>query len=303
MITVRKAPAYATIQDIGRRGFMASGVPRCGAMDMRAHRTLNAMLGNDDNAATLEWALTGGEIEISARTVFAMGGARARVTHNDREVEPYRAVSAAPGDVVVIDAPRNGRFLYIAFCGGIAVPPVMRSRSTYVPGAFGGLEGRRLRSGDTFSIETPSERRRHYVADSLPDELRPAVKRNSIRFVPRGASSVLEGEWTISATSDRMGYRLSGRTVDDGASITSEPVCPGTIQLPPGGEPIVLMADAPTVGGYRIVGAVITPDLGSLAQLLPGENANLAVVTVDQAQKEVQHETLRLERIREWSLG
>jgi antagonist of KipI len=107
----------------------------------------------------------------------------------------------------------------------------------------------------------------------------------------------------ISPASDRTGYRLTGRTLDGGASITSEPVCAGVIQLPRGGEPIVLMADAPTVGGYRILGAVITADLGAFAQLAPGERISFEPVSVDVAQRELANEAARLDRIREWSLS
>ena len=303
MILIRRSPAYATIQDDGRRRYMASGVPRSGAMDLPALRTLNCLLGNDENAAAVEWALSGGEIEIRGRVTFAIGGAAASVTLNGTRIDSYRVMSAASGDVIAIDGISGGRFLYVAFGGGVDVPIVMGSRSTYLPGAFGGLEGRRLRSGDTLSLLSSSQRRRHHVTSVLPESLSPLGRREAIRFIPRDAGTALDGAWTISPASDRTGYRLSGRTLDGGASITSEPVCAGVIQLPPGGEPIVLMADAPTVGGYLILGAVITSDLGAFAQLAPGASVVFSPVSVDVAQREIANETARLERIRDWSLS
>jgi antagonist of KipI len=303
MITVRRAPAYATIQDLGRRGYMASGVPRAGAMDLPALETLNALLGNARNAAAIEWALTGGELEISNRTTFAIGGASATVRINDREAEHYRAQNAKPGDVITIDSISSGRFLYVAFSGGIDTPVVMGSRSTYVPGAFGGLEGRRLRNGDTMTTATSARPRRH-VADPLPPALRPRRISGPVRFVSRGAHDELTlSEWSLSSSSDRTGYRLAGQAVIGGASIISEPVCAGTIQLPPGGEPIILMADAPTVGGYRILGAVITSDIGRVAQMVPGEEISFEPVPVDFAQRELATQHERIDRIREWTLG
>ena len=253
-------------------------------------------------AAGIEWALSSGEIEFTTSTTVAFGGAIARVTRNGVDIPAYRAVTVSAGDVISIESLIEGRFLYVAFGGVIDIEPVMRSRSTYVPSTFGGLEGRRLRNGDEIHIGG-SHRTKHYVTDLLPDSLRPRLRSEVIRFIPREPVNVLGGTWQISSASDRTGYRLTGNTVDGGASITSQPVAPGTIQLPPGGEPIVLMADAPTVGGYRIIGCVFTADLGILAQLSPGESVMFEQGTVESAQREILNDAERIERIREWSLS
>jgi biotin-dependent carboxylase-like uncharacterized protein len=300
---VKRAPAYATVQDSGRRGFMASGVPRAGAMDLLALETLNALLGNSPGAAAIEWALTGGEIGFAERVTIAVGGAAAMTSLNGRVIEPYRAYSCNAGDVMAIDSITGGRFVYVGLAGGLDLPIVMGSRSTYVPGAFGGLEGRRLKSGDTLSI-TKSSRARHHITAPLPESLRPAINAGPIRFIPRDSADELTlSEWKLSSASDRTGYRLSGQAVIGGASITSEPVCAGVIQLPPGGEPIILMADAPTVGGYRILGTVISADLGRLAQLAPGALVLFEQVTVEAAQRALAVEAERIEQVREWTLG
>jgi biotin-dependent carboxylase-like uncharacterized protein len=303
VIVIHRAPAYATIQDEGRRGFFSSGVPRAGAMDLTALRTLDAILGNKSGSAVIEWALTGGALSFSTRAIFAIGGAPATVRLNESVIEPYRAYQASPDDTLAIEPPVNGRFLYLAFAGGIDVPRVMGSRSTYVPGGFGGLEGRRLKNGDTLALGSRSPKQ-HHLADSLPRSLQRESADNRVRFVPADSSiTSVAGEWTVSASSDRTGYRLTGRASGEGASITSQGVCPGTIQLPPGGEPIVLMADAPTVGGYRVAGAVVTADLGRFAQLVPGATVTFEAVTVEAAQRLVIEESGRLQQIRDWALG
>ena len=222
---------------------------------------------------------------------------------NGRVIEPFRAYSCSPCDIIAIDSITSGRFVYIAFGGGLDLPIVMGSRSTYVPGAFGGLEGRRLKSGDTVSVLRAS-RARHHITAPLPDSLRPAYGESPVRFIPRDSADELTlSEWKLSSSSDRTGYRLSGQAVIGGASITSEPVCPGVIQLPPGGEPIILMADAPTVGGYRILGTVISADLGRFAQLAPTESVEFEQVTVEAAQRLLAAQQERIEQIKEWTLG
>ena len=303
MIVVQRASAYATIQDEGRRGFVSSGVPRAGAMDLTTLRTLDAVVGNKPGSAAIEWALTGGIVTFAARTIFAIGGAEARVMLNEAPVASLQAYQASPDDTLTIDAPSAGRFLYLCFAGGLDLPKVMGSRSTYLPGGFGGLDGRRLKSGDSLDLGPRSPKQPH-VADALPLSLRRVTSGGKVRFIPADPSiRSVQGEWQVSPSSDRTGYRLTGRTSSEGASITSTGVCPGTIQLPPGGEPIVLMSDAPTVGGYRVAGVVVTADLGKFAQLTPGKTVSFEAVTVEVAQRLQFEEAERMQRIRDWALG
>lgn len=305
MIRVVKAPAYATIQDLGRRGFLASGVPRAGAMDSAALASLNSLLGNNPGAAGIECALTGGQFDFQEAAMFAIGGAETSASLNGNTIESYRAYRTAPGDSLLIEAPASGRFLYLCVAGGVDCNVVMSSRSTYVPGGFGGLDGRRLKSGDVIPVGRAKGRKKPQVSDRLPESLRPPLWSETIRYVARDhgdGSTRLSGTFSVSSASDRTGYRLTGEVTIEGASVTSEPVCPGVIQLPPGGEPIVLMSDAPTIGGYRILGAVISADLGSLAQRMPGESVTLEVVSVRSAQNAAVERAEMIEGIREWSL-
>lgn len=302
-VVVRKAPAFATVQDSGRVGFRASGVPLSGAMDAQALLTLNALLGNASDAAGIECALTGGEFEFESPCAFAIGGAQFTAALNGNPVDAYKAQRAATGDVLEIGNIANGRFVYVAFAGGLDLPVVMGSRSTYTPGGFGGLEGRRLRNGDSLSVRAIDKRRARLVMNSLPIALRPPTA-GSVRVVIRDSPEILlDAEWKVSAASDRTGYRLDGTAVIFGASITSEPVCPGVIQLPPSGEPIVLMADAPTIGGYRILGTVISADLGLLAQMTPGVVTRFESLTVEAAQREAGFAAERIEAVRTWALS
>lgn len=305
MISVRRAPAYATIQDLGRPGFRANGVPASGAMDRVALAILNVLVGNDRGDAGIEVALTGGQFVFDSATIFAIGGAAVVTTLNGSPIEGYRVYRANAGESLAIEKIVSGRFAYVVVSGGIDTPVVLRSRSTYTPGGFGGFYGRRLKSADELSVGARKSTRRHQVMDSLPGKFRPALGTDQVRFIVRPGVNPedVAGEYQISSLSDRTGYRLEGNPRTIGASVTSEPVCPGVIQMPANGEPIVLMADAPTIGGYRVMGGVITVDLGTLAQKNPGDSIVLVPISVERAQREndrlAEVETL----IEEWCLG
>jgi antagonist of KipI len=305
MIVIQRAPAYATVQDLGRTGFRASGVPGCGAMDPFALATLNILVGNDRGDAGFELALTGGIFVFDTPMVFAFGGAEATARLAGKNVETYRAHRAAQGEILTIENPSAGRFLYLTVGGGINIEPVLGSRSTYLPGGFGGLSGRRLKAGDVVSAGARTSPRKHQVADSLPQKLRPPFGTTEVRFIPRldVDADEVAGSYQVSPSSDRTGYRLDGNPRTGGASITSEPVCPGVIQLPTGGQPIVLMADAPTVGGYRVAGGVITADLGLLAQKNPGERVDLVPISIEKAQRELERLVEIEGLIEEWCLS
>ena len=250
----------------------------------------------------IEWALSAGEIVFHSNVTFAVGGASGPFPLSGREVPQFQAHQARSGDVLTVGPPESGRFRYIAVADGFDCPLTMGSRSTYTPGGFGGINGRRLKSGDSIAVGSQRRKQRHHVSDGLPQDLLPPVGQEPIRFVARGDCDIAR-DWKVSAASDRTGYRLESDSSVDGGSVTSEPVCPGVIQLPPAGQPIVLMADAPTIGGYRIAGAVISTDLGKLAQRNPGALVTFEAVTIGEAHRATEREAARIESIREWSLG
>ncbi len=302
MLTVTKAPAYATVQDAGRAGFMAGGVSRAGAMDLPSLLTLNTMLGNDPGCAGIELALSGGEIKFESSATFAVGGATTELSLSGRDIPMWQAHHALKGDTLALSAPRDGRFVYLAFAGGIDVPLILRSRSTYLPAQLGGFDGRRLKSGDILEILETTRKQRHQVSDVLLENLRPPHHITTVRYIERGGHDLSAG-FTVSSASDRTGYRLDPAAPLHGDSILSEPVCPGVIQIPPDGHPIVLMADAPTIGGYSIAGVVISADLGALAQRTPGQTITFEPVTVNKAHKLLGQASEKLDSVREWRLA
>jgi 5-oxoprolinase (ATP-hydrolysing) subunit C len=278
------------VQDQGWRTGRAIGLPPGGAMHPELLRAANRLAGNPVEFAGIEWALGPGTIRfLEAATLAVLRDAEVRVAGLTHSPGLIQVAAGATVDI----APRgHDRFLYLAVRGGIDVPPMLGSRSTYLPGAFGGLEGRRLRNGDRLSIGTPSAPRRRPVpageeAPRATGLLRLRVTRGPQweRFDPAAHRALLEGEYTVSAASDRMGYRLSGTGVKprETATLPSEPACPGAVQIPDGGEPIVLMPDGPTVGGYPKLVVVIRADLGELAQCQPGRVVRFQEISLDEA--------------------
>lgn len=277
-------------------------------MDSPALETLNQMLGNTRNTAAFEWALNGGAIEFRHNTTFALGGAEAACTLGGLKLESFTAINARAGDVLQVDRLVDGRFLYIAVAGGIACETVLGSQSTCLAGGFGGIDGRRLQTGDHIDTGVVERRGRHQVVDALPLHLRPPRRTEAIRFVTRHfdaestAREFAAATYTISAASDRTGFRLDGSTLAGGRAVTSEAMCPGAIQLPPGGTAIILMADAPTIGGYQLVGSVITADLASLAQKMTGDRVTFAEMNIRAAQAALIDHEDRLRAVAAWAL-
>lgn len=280
MIRILRAPPFATIQDLGRAGYLAAAVPRAGALDPFALALANILVGNPAGAAAIEWGLAGGEVRFDRDAGVALSGATARATIAGRAVAPGHAIRAAAGEVLAVERIEQGAWLYVAVSGGVAVPPVLGSRATYLPGRFGGLEGRVLRSGDRLPLGSAAHRRA--AAHSAPPDLLSSDQPVPIGILPGPDIARLpEAAWRwlvatefrVSRAVSRMGYRLEGPgpVFSLPGDLPSAPACIGTIQVPPGGEPIVLMPDGPTAGGYPRIAVVATADLGRLAQRRPGE--------------------------------
>jgi antagonist of KipI len=307
MITITRAPPYLTVQDTGRKHSRSSGVPRGGAMDAFALQALNAIVGNALDSAALEWALGGGTVRFQTDCAFALGGARSRATIAGRSISPFTTSLARAGDELTVEQLTAGRFLYIAFGGGIDVPLILGSRSTYLPGHFGGHNGRMIAHNSSLplgqrSASAPAE------GFTCAPELLPGYGSSAVR-ITRGTHSDLfdesawqtltETEFTVSTASDRTGYRLRGESVKGGAAnLPSDASCQGAIQIPPDGAPIVLMADAPTVGGYPKIAVVAEADLPILAQRSPGAMVRFQLVTIEQSQRAFKRSTTDLQSIR-----
>jgi len=287
MITIVKAPPYLTVQDLGRHGQRAIGVSPGGVLDADTTRVLNHTLDNPETAAVLEWAIAGGTLRADVPLIMAIGGAeveaewvRGGVAY---VVTPWIPVTLAPGDELHVTRLVRGRFLYVAVRGGIDVPVVAGSRSTHIAAAFGGFAGRRLARGDVLAVGAEPTVRVHAEAvgssatarsvDTLSDRpIRLMRGPQASLFDAAAWDTLLSETYTVSHASDRMGYRLDGPSLalSGRGEFPSEPTCVGAIQAPPGGAPIVLMHDGPTVGGYPKIAVIHTSDLATFAQRPPG---------------------------------
>ena len=223
MITITRAPPYITVQNGGRKHSRSFGVPRGGAMDLFAIRAVNAIVGNSLDAAALEWALGGGTIRFDRDCLFAIGGATARATLSGTVVAPCTTTHARAGDEVTVEQITSGRFLYLACDGGIDVPVLLGSLSTYLPGHFGGYEGRMLRSGDSVALGArpaihPAEGF-HSAADLMPRydseivHVTPGTQEDL--FDESAWRTLTESEYRISTASDRTGYKLEGPALEN----------------------------------------------------------------------------------------
>jgi antagonist of KipI len=315
-IEVIKPGLVTTVQDLGRFGYQRFGVIAGGVMDERAHRLANLLVGNDENAATLEVTLQGPTLRFEIPALVAVCGAEfgARV---DRMALPQgRPVLVRAGAVLDVRALERGCRAYLAVRGGITVPPVMGSRSTYVRAALGGLEGRALRKGDRLPIaryapgwypaldaamsagDAPCASARWSVGSTATNAavhpIRVIAGPQWELFSQESRALFLGTQFRVSVNSDRMGYRLSGGTVKPrrAAEMISEAVAFGTVQVPPDGNPIILMADRQTTGGYPKIAQVAAVDLPRLAQTRPLESVKFELVTLAEA----QHEYLERER-------
>jgi len=277
MIEVVKAPPFATVQDLGWRVGRRFGLPRSGAMDPPALRQANRALGNPEGTAALEWALGAGRLRFgSTALVCVTRGALARAAGG-----PARGglIEVPAGSELEVVPGGTARFGYLAVRGGIAVPTVMGSRSTYLPGGFGGHQGRRLQAGDLLPIGgAPAAAPAGWDGDGESPEHGGQVTLRAMpgpqweRFGAEARQRLFGGHFVVSPSADRMGYRLAGPALPPlhAATLPSEPACIGAVQVPDGGEPIVLMPDGPTVGGYPKIAVVLEADLPALAQCQPG---------------------------------
>ncbi|MBL9200243.1 MAG: 5-oxoprolinase subunit PxpB [Opitutaceae bacterium] len=284
-IEVLRAGQFTTVQDLGRVGHRAEGVASGGAADPVALRLANLLAGNREDAAALECTLTGPELRFEADAMIAWGGAEAA------GLARWQPLAVRAGQTVSVGAlQRGGCRGYLAVSGGIRTARELGSRSTCVRAGLGGLDGRALRDGDRLPLNPTGMTavgRWHVDERALPHySVAPTV-----RVVPgaqAGDFEALEGNvFTVAPQSDRMGVRLSGRLPRRGPAreLVSAPVVPGTVQVPPDGAPIVLLADAQTIGGYPQAAHVITVDLPLVAQLRPGDTVRFASIAHDEARR------------------
>lgn len=295
-IRVTSRGMQTTVQDKGRTGFQRYGFSVSGAMDQTAFKLANLIVGNDLDEAVLEMTLLGSSFIFTEDTVIALTGADCQPVLNGRAIDTYRAYLVNKGDELKTGPIMVGIFSYIAFDGGLDIPKVMDSYSTSTRFSIGGFDGRALEEGDyleskatDISFKRMAGRRVHSLTESrssgpvnirvIPSSEQPALT-NVIR------DSFYTQKYTISSKSDRMGYRLEGKRIemDEQISVISEGTVWGDIQVPPDGQPIILMADRQTTGGYPVIGTVCSVDRSKLVQCSPGTEIQFTQINVEEAQ-------------------
>lgn len=284
-IKVHRAGTLTSVQDLGRSGFRAVGVPLGGAVDSLALRVANLLVGNVPGAAALEFTLTGPELEFSADGIIAVAGAEFP------GLPGWRPQVVRAGTKLKFGPAQKGCRGYLAVAGGFDVPEVLGSRSTYIRAGAGGYMGRALRPGDVIkTIPTTRKLLAHWRID---DRILPRYSSSPMLRVIPGAQAaefragLEDREYIVGAQSDRMGIRLEGAALERNVAteVASAPVAPGTVQVPSDGQPIVLLADAQTIGGYPQVAHVCTVDISLAAQLRGGDRVRFAPTTLAEAQR------------------
>lgn len=281
-----------TIQDLGRYGYQQYGVPPSGAMDNYAFRMGNLLVGNEEGAPALEITLFGGRLRVLHNTIIALTGADLAATSNGNPIPMWEAISVCAGDIIAFPRLKSGCRAYLAVSGGIAVPKVMGSASTYTKAGIGGLEGRALQARDilrtiegtymTAGARVPSE---YIPIYGSPIELRAILGPQDDYFTEEGIHTFLSSVYVISPQADRMGYRLEGPRIQHRAKadIISDGIPLGAVQVPGDGLPIILLVDRQTTGGYTKIATVISTDIPKLAQAKPGDKVTFQPVTEDEA--------------------
>jgi antagonist of KipI len=294
-LTVRKAPKgpFVTIQDLGRYGHQKSGITVTGALDKFALKAANRLVGNPPGAAGLEITLMGPELVFDRETVIALAGADLSAAVDGEPLPPWTARTVAAGAVLTFGKPVLGVRAYLAVAGGIDVPPVLGSRSTDLKAGIGGLEGRALQTGDVLPLGEPAGPltvRRMRSPTYIPArgeevEVRVVLGPQDDAFTEEAIATFLTHPYRITPQADRMGYRLEGPPLPhrERADILSDAIPEGAVQVPANGQPILLLADRQTTGGYAKIATVISADLPKLAQSVPGMVVRFTAVTVDEA--------------------
>lgn len=301
MIEIIATTGLATVQDLGRYGSLRYGVGRAGAMDRLALAAANLLLGNNEDAAGVEVQMFPFAVRFTADCGFAITGADCAAQLDGRALLPWSAYRARAGQELLLGLPQasasRASRAYLALPGGVDVPEVLGSRSTQLRGAFGGLEGRFLKTGDHLRAAAPDPAKAAAGFGLVPPSLAlplQAGQRSAVRVLPaaeycrfKPVSKELfwSGDWKITAQSDRYGYRLVGTALEftEQVEMLSHGIVPGVIQVPPGGQPIIQMSDAQPSGGYPKIGTVIEADLWRLGQAPIGSCIRFVQTTWEEA--------------------
>ena len=307
LFRVTKPGFFTTVQDLGRHGFLKYGVPISGAMDKFSLRLANMLVGNDLGEAGLEITMLGPELEVLRDTQIAVSGGDIQVSINGQDAETWHTLRVKSGDVISFGKVRTGCRVYLAVRGGINVPIVLGSRSTYIRCEMGGMKGRQLKASDEiegfdmvqplgFCLSVPRE----FVPDfSAEVHVRVVLGPQLESFTEKGVETFLSNLYIVTIEADRMGYRLEGPIIEhrERVDTISDAILPGSVQVPPSGKPIITMQDAQTTGGYAKIAAVISPDLHILGQLKPDDRVRFQRTTLSEAHRKLREYNDEIRRV------
>jgi len=312
-VSVVRAGFLTSVQDLGRTGYRQFGISTSGALDPFALRVANLLVGNDEGAAGLEITLGGLQLRFNDGRIVAWCGGEFDVQIGSQSLPAGHVAHLQAGDELKFGRARIGCRAWLAVSGGVDVPIVLSSRATDLRANFGGLEGRALRDGDVLPLCTwrgsPPQAAGISSWTAPHDWASPASRHPSLRFI-RGVDwnrfnaatlqRLTRESFAVSPDSDRMGVRLSGPELPrvDNVDLISEAVAPGTIQVPPNGQPILLLGDCQTIGGYPKMAHVITVDLAIAAQLRPGDRVRFSEVAMADAYRLLLERQRELDRFR-----
>lgn len=303
-IEIMKGGLMTTVQDAGRRGYQRFGMGVSGAVDVHSYHYANILVGNEKNEAVLEATMIGPSIRFQSDSVIAITGGDLSPSLDGKPCRMYQAVAVSAGSILSFGMMKSGCRAYIAFAGGLEIYPVMGSRSTYIKANLGGFEGRKLKDGDEIAFARSGAVPKNLEKRILPEELRfesvaaargGSVREHTVRvllgpqddrFTAKGLETFLHSPYKVTDQFDRMGCRLTGPKIEhvtDGNIIT-DCIAFGAIQVPDSGEPIIMLSDRQTTGGYAKIASIINVDMPLIAQAKTGDTIRFVETDIDTAQ-------------------
>ncbi|MGE4276091.1 MAG: biotin-dependent carboxyltransferase family protein [Lawsonibacter sp.] len=307
-VTVLNPGLLTTVQDLGRIGYQQFGVSVSGAMDPRSAAIANILVGNDQGEAVLECTMMGPHLQFDQANCIAITGGDLGPTLDGQPIPSYRAIKVEAGQVLRFTAPRTGCRAFLAFAGGLEIPKVMGSRSTYMKAKLGGFQGRKLEKGDVIPFRAPKSelknRNNRFISPEFVPRpeytLRVILGPQDDYFTQEGLDTFLGQTYSVTPEFDRMGCRLEGPVIQhkNGGDIISDGISFGAVQVPSAGKPILMLADRQTTGGYTKIANVISVDFRILAQLKAGDNVRFQPVSVSFAQEALLAQRSALKTLR-----
>ncbi len=296
-LKILKAGLLTTVQDYGRYGYQKYGVTPSGAMDVESMEIANLITGNKKDEAVLEMTYVGDEILFKVNTVIAITGADMNPLLNNKSLDMYERTNINKGDILKFSYAKNGLRTYLSVYGGFKINKVMNSKSTYTKFSIGGYEGRKLKKGDTLYVNEVNVRSDKIEDINIqkkikkPEYIRVIEGPDFDSFNEKSKKDFFENEYEIKDQSDRMGYRLIGEKIfhKEGPDIISRGLPIGAIQVSGDNQPIIMLSDRQTIGGYTVIGVVVTVDINKLAQMKPGDKLRFNRISLKSAQKLIKN--------------